>query len=442
MAIYSSAVRKEKIQSIVQNDTPVKTGEKVFGGVPQPVYAIPIEYLSYYPNNSRFCAEAKTFEAENNRKLDISREDDLKLVEEFIWNLSPAENEKTIDSLLKNTQQKPGVVTKDGVVISGNRRLRMLNEIRRHAERYQARYPDSFQALAKFEAVVINEENLSPERLIELEVNSQFGEDAKVEYDSIQKYIAAHDQHVNFGFDEARIANNYNKKPSEVKKWLEIYELMTEYLEYTGQANHFTALKELEDPFINLNSKLKQLKAYSSSKVKWAYEPYDIEQLKFIIFDNLFARDAVGQEKRYRDILEYFNDETTWKSIANPAGPQVVPVDTLESVDDYARKYPDLPVEKVVAKRRSDFAEKNKEALEKAYTDASYKKLEIDQQWQPIDKLNRAEEALIEATAYLRHVFSSDTPVLSTEEVTMVARRIHEKAETLNGLVVQNVKSE
>lgn len=442
MAIYSSEIRKEKIQSIIRDEQPVKTGEKMFGGTPQNVYAIPIEYLSYYPNNSRFCAEAKTFEAENNRKLDISREDDFNIVEDYIWNLSKAENQRTIESLLKNTQQKPGIITKDGVVISGNRRLRMLNEIRRHPERYQAAYPDTFQKLAKFEALVINEDNLSPERLIELEVNSQFGEDAKVEYDSIQKYIAAYDQHVNFGFDEVRIANNYNKKPGDIKKWLEIYELMTEYLEYTGQFNHFTALKELEDPFINLNAKLKQLRSYSTSKVKWAYESYDIEQLKFIFFDNLFARDAVGQEKRYRDILAYFDNETTWKAIADPKGEQVVPVDSLESVNDYAKKYPDLPVDKVVAKRRSDFAEKNKEALETAYTDASYKKLEIEQKTEPIDKLKRAEESLIEATAYLSHVFASDASGLSIEEVKAITRRIHEKVEVLNGLVLRNTKSE
>lgn len=435
MTVYSSDIRKEKIQSIIQNDPPVKTGEKLFGGNPQNVYAIPVEYLSYYPNNSRFRAEAKTFEAENNRKLDISRPDDYKAVEDFIWNLSPAENEKTIDSLLKNTQEKPGIVTKDGVVLSGNRRLRMLNEICRHPEKYQARYPDNFQKLAKFEAVVIDEENLSPQRMVELEVHYQFGEDVKVEYDPIQKYIAAHDQHVEFGFDEVRIANNYNKKPSEVKKWLEIYDLMTEYLEYTGQSNHFTALRELEDPFIALNSKLKQLRSYSSSKVKWAYEEYDIEKLKYVYFDNLFARDAVNHEKRYRDILEYFNNESTWRALVEPKGSEVVPVDSMETVEEYAKKYPNLPLEKVVAKRRSDFAEKNKSALEGAYVEANYKKLDLDQKTEPIDKLRKAEESLIEATAYLQHVFSSELEGLSKQELRDISSRIQEKATILNGIV-------
>ncbi len=440
MAVYSSDIRKEKIQSITQNDPPVKTGEKLFGGNPQNVYSIPIEYLSYYPNNSRFRAEAKTFEAENSRKLDISRADDYKAVEDFIWNLSTTENEKTIESLLKNTQEKPGIVTKDGVVLSGNRRLRMLNEIRRHPEKYQARYPDTFQKLAKFEAVVIDEENLSPERMVELEVHYQFGEDVKVEYDPIQKYIAAHDQHVEFGFDEVRIANNYNKKSSEVKKWLEIYDLMTEYLDYTGQTNHFTALRELEDPFIALNSKLKQLNSYSSSKVKWAYEQYDIEKLKYVYFDNLFARDAVNQEKRYRDILEYFNNESTWRALVEPKGAEVIPVDSMDTVEVYAKKYPELPLDKVVAKRRSDFAEKNKSALEDAYVEANYKKLDLDQRSEPLDKLRKAEESIIDATAYLQHVLSSEAQGLSKQELREISNRIQERAAALNSIVYSHVE--
>lgn len=435
MTVYSSDIRKQKIQSIIQHDPPVKTGEKLFGANPQPVYAIPLEYLSYYPNNSRFRAEAKTFEAENNRKLDITREEDFTQVEDFIWNLSTAENEKTIESLLRNTQEKPGIVTKDGVVLSGNRRLRMLNEIRRHPERYQSRYPDTFQKLAKFEAVVIDEENLSAERMVELEVHYQFGEDVKVEYDPIQKYIAAHDQHVDFGFDVARIANNYNKKAAEVTKWLEIYDLMTEYLDFTGQTNHFTALRELEDPFIALNTRLKQLRTFSYSKVKWAYEQYDIEQLKFSYFEYLFARDAVNQEKRYRDILDYFNNEDTWRAISEPKGTQVVPVESIAPVEDYAKQFPDLPIDKVVAKRRSDFAEKNKNALESAYIDANYKKLDIDKKTEPLDKLKNAEDSLTEATTYLQHVFSSELKGMSIEEIRSMSEVIQIRAAALQSVV-------
>jgi len=158
-----------------------------------PVYRIPLQYLSYNPYNTRFLAQAKTLERRFGCKLSDENPAHLKEIEKFIWNEKKVQNESTINSLIKYGQLHPGVVTSDGIILAGNRRFRLLNEISRNPDKYE-NSKISLAGLDFFEAVILDKEQLGEKEIIDYESFYQFEVEDKVEYNPIQKYIAEYTQ--------------------------------------------------------------------------------------------------------------------------------------------------------------------------------------------------------------------------------------------------------
>ena len=183
--------RRAKLQEI-RNSGRVISTVKVPGRGVQNVYKIPLQYLSYNPYNTRFLAQAKTLEKRLGRQLRDDDPEDVKQIEEFIWEEKESKNNSTIDSLVKDGQLVPGVVTIDGVILSGNRRFRLLNEITRNPEKWAAGNAN-IDGLDFFEAAILDEE-LDQKGIIRYESFYQYGAEDKADYDPIQKYIAADTQ--------------------------------------------------------------------------------------------------------------------------------------------------------------------------------------------------------------------------------------------------------
>ena len=95
------------------------------------VYEIDLEYLLYNPYNGRIASLVKSYEKQNGRTLDPSDQEDKKMIEGFLWESNISSNKTTKQSLKDHKQLKYGIVTKDGVIIDGNRRAILLNEIYR-----------------------------------------------------------------------------------------------------------------------------------------------------------------------------------------------------------------------------------------------------------------------------------------------------------------------
>lgn len=411
----STDIRKIKISEIIKGN-PTRTGEKLFGSTPRNVYAIPLEYLTYNQENTRFLAEAKTFEAEYGRELDVSKSEDYDRIEDYIWEYSKDRNERTILSLLEDGQQKPGVITSAGVVLSGNRRLRLLNEIKRNPNRWGKNNRERLEELMNFEAVVLEDSELTPARLISLETHYQFGEDGKVDYNPIQKYLAAYNHTHSYEMDIKRVAQNFNVKTNEVKKWLEVYDLMIEYLEHTGQNNRFTALEKLEDPFLALNSFLKQLEKHTTSKVRWVYDDVDIEELKGIYYDNLFG--GVLGEKSYRDIIKFFQDENIWKEYSSKMSG--IDITTLLDINSYEMRYPDLKQDQVAEMRRADFAAIKGEEIKGAFANANFRESLTQYKAMPLTKAHELGTASSTILDYFKGVASRGKTLNEKPELLVI----------------------
>lgn len=311
----NAAERKTKLQELISTKTPVRTGipimyhneRKLFDA-----YEIPLEYLVYNPYNGRIGSVVKSYERQNHT-LNPEDTQDKKIIEKFLWESKIDANKKTKERLLIEHQEKHGIVTADGSIIDGNRRAMLLNNIMADET-----ITYSEKSHCKFFVAIILPEDADKKEILALETTYQMGEDAKVDYNPIEKYLKCKDLK-DEGFTNDDIRRMMDVTPGEVKTMLSALELMDDYLDAYDYSGMYTQLDKNEDSFLKLDSALKKYKAGVPSM--WAYDPdADVSDLKLIAFDYIRSR---FEQTLFRNIItapsakkpasSFFAKEEVWK---------------------------------------------------------------------------------------------------------------------------------
>lgn len=301
-------------------------------------YAIPLEYLVYNPYNGRIGSVVKSYERQNHQ-LDPEDPGDKKIIEKFLWDSKPEANKKTKIRLLKEHQQRHGIVTADGMIIDGNRRASLLNNIMQDES-----IPFNEKSHCQFFIAVILPADADKKEILALETTYQMGEDAKVDYNPIEKYLKCKDLK-DAGFTDDDIAGMMDCKPGEVRTMLSALKLMDEYLDEYGYSGMYTQLDKNEDSFLKLDSALKKYKAGVPSM--WAYDPEaDVTDLKLIAFDYIRAnfeqtlfRDIISAPTSRKPASSFFAKQEVWEKFRDRHFATTDEVEE-ESVDDIMAKNP------------------------------------------------------------------------------------------------------
>lgn len=278
------------------------------------VYKIPLEYLVYNKYNGRILSRTKSLERQN-QLLDPETPEGKNIIENLLYESHKDRNAKTQKSLSDFGQQKVGIITRDGIIIDGNRRAMLLNRIGKD---------DYFKAVVL--PVTLEENPLEIERL---ETSYQMGEDEKLGYNANEKYIKAKEIYLKLtsatDIDIKNLSDSAVKKISdwmgedkkEIIRYLETIVLMEEYLwrwEYDGI---YTQLDKREDQFISLQKWLSTFYEKDSAKAFDGYNDSDVDDLKSIAFDYLRCS---FEGKRFRTLADgnrnnhFFGNKDIWSS--------------------------------------------------------------------------------------------------------------------------------
>ncbi len=297
MAFYTREEAKVKIETILKEQHPLKTGQTlpIRSGTKFNVYSIPVEYLAPNVLNDRIAWRIREFEASNGRKLSFDSPEDVEYVYELLEKESPKENEKTLKDLAEKGQQVDGIITKDGIIIDGNRRATLLRKLFKGAA---SKFNKNLEDFRFFNAIVLSED-IDDKEIMALETRIQIGEDKKLDYNPICMYIKV-DNLSAAGYNDQQIANYMNITESDVKEKKEIFRLMNEYLEAIGKPNHYTLLEGLEDQFINTKTVFKRMDNRTYQTYDWDYTAEDVANFKQVCYDYLRAK---FEGKKYRDVL-------------------------------------------------------------------------------------------------------------------------------------------
>ncbi|HLA55456.1 MAG TPA: hypothetical protein VK623_05120 [Flavobacterium sp.] len=311
--------RIQKIQEIINRDK-----DNPFGKMEIPwndklesknVYLIPLQYLVYNKYNGRILSRTQSLEKQE-YVLNVESEEGRAKIEQLLFDSNKSRNETTLTSINSYGQQKVGIITRDGIIIDGNRRAMLLNRGKKF---------DYFKAVVL--DVTLEEDPLQIEKL---ETTYQMGEDEKVGYNATEKYIKSKllykkltqktyssipERHTPDNDVIKKIATWMGVDISEVLKYLNTMEVMDEYLEFLEYDGIYTQLDKREDQFLNLTKWLKTFYGETSRKGFDGYENDDVDDLKAIAFDYIRAK---YEGKEFRLIAEgqrpnhFFGDREIW----------------------------------------------------------------------------------------------------------------------------------
>jgi len=300
---------KKNNKSIGSMDIWYKNGREPFQ-----VYEIDLDFLVFNRYNGRIASFVKSYETQTGKELDATKPEDVKVIEDFLWNSNLASNKATEKSITDQGQLKYGIVTKDGVIIDGNRRAMILKKV------YENNSPRYFRAIVLDETI---DEN--PKEIMRLETTFQMGEDAKVDYNAIEKYLKCEDLK-KYGFTEKEIATMMGESTeTPIKEYLSIMSLMNDYLDKLGYNGIYTRLDKTEGAFVDLNAYLDRYSNSRSKLIQWKYDESDLNDLKLIYFDyirgiyNSKKGSDSGDSKDYRFIGQtskkgsFFAKQDVWE---------------------------------------------------------------------------------------------------------------------------------
>jgi hypothetical protein len=198
-------------------------------------YRLPIKLLVFNIGNGRFRAELLATEKRLNRKLDATKENDIREIQKLLLEQDENETEILKVDLKKHGQINAGIVTHDGAVINANRRMAIL----------KALYNETGDEQFAYLKVARLPKGVDAKDLWRIEANLQFGRDFRLDYGQVNELLKIRDGKNN-GLTDKQIsealAGRYSEK--KVGEKLEILKLMDSYLRSIGKPGEYTHIQQ------------------------------------------------------------------------------------------------------------------------------------------------------------------------------------------------------
>lgn len=393
------------------------------------VYKIPLDYLIYNKYNGRIGSEVLSYEKQNG-PLNPEVAKDSKRIEDFLFELKKDRNKATMDSLRKIGQQRYGIVTSDGKIVDGNRRAMLLNRLfHKHEE---LGYSHAEVEKCQYFLAIILPDDAEEKDIQKLETIYQMGEDDKLDYEPIEKYLKCKEL-LRLGFSYEDIAEFMSEKPSKIRQWKEILDLMEEYLKEYEYDGIYTRLEKREGPLVDLSGYLESYKKRGANVSNaWLYQDSDISDLKRVCFDYIRAR---YEGKEFREIAKTGKDgsiffhEDLWKDFLE--NHYSVPGDE-ETVQELREKHPEEDDLSQLLKRRDEDWIKSAKGLLKGNLNRYTRKLEDKRAAnKPAELIERALNAL-QAVDQEQETFYEDATILNMiKEIGKITWNMKKKLERL-----------
>ena len=323
------------------------------------VWRIPLDYLIYNKYNGRIGSDVLSYEKQNG-ELDAEKDTDSEIIEKFLYESKVDRNKTTMESLLEIGQQRYGIVTSDGIIVDGNRRAMLLNRL--FHKREDLGYTYAQVDHCQYFLAIILPDDAEEKDIQQLETIYQMGEDDKLDYNPIEKYLKCKELK-RLGFSDEDIAEFMSEKPGQIKEWLKILTLMEEYLQEYGYDGIYTRLEKTEGPFVDLENYLDSYAKRGANvrNADWTYTDSDISDLKLVCFDYIRAR---YEGKEFRDIAKTGKDgsifffKDLWEDFLKQHQ-ENTPTDE-ETVEELRQRCPDEDLSLLLKQRDNTWIEQAK----------------------------------------------------------------------------------
>ena len=361
------------LQEGIDNGTVIKTKQVVkmtVDGITDnySVFQVRLENLFYNDQNDRIATWVSQYKAEHGEES-LTRENietyNMK-IQDFIEKSNPERLKQTQANIALLGQQKYGVVLNDGRIIDGNRRFTCLRNLSKDSDKYHY-----------FETVILEKDyEHSAKQIKMLELQIQIGEEARVDYDPIDRLVGIYRD-----IEESKLltvdeyVRSTGQKKKDVEKDLDVARLLVEFLEAIKAPKQYYLAREmkLDGPLRELFAILKNIKDEDKR-----------QEVKYIVFTN-FLMQPQGDMTRFVRKL---------KGVANSSYIDEFIEKEMDITEDILDGLPDngTVTSDTIAKVRAD--EEVREELEKTMDVVSNKVKATETRNKPNQMLTKAVDSI------------------------------------------------
>ena len=222
-------------------------------------YKLPRKLVYYNIKNGRFAKEYIKIIREEGGSLKPEIPEDAKKIQELLVSLKPNDTRRTREDIIKKGQTELALITRDGYLIDGNRRMAILTSL----------FKETSDEKYDFIKVARIEESISSKDLWAMEAGISLGQDPKSRYGAINELLKLEEGR-NAGFTNKEIADKLYgiDDESEIAYKLARLDLMKKYLkQYYGDDENFTPIEGYNEHFIDLQDILHNAKK-TNKKIK------------------------------------------------------------------------------------------------------------------------------------------------------------------------------
>lgn len=228
------------------------------------IFQLSIEMLYFNVSNGRFVAEKKLKEKELGFEIDPTNPSHEKYFIELLLPNTDKKSHNFIADIKKYNQIEPGIITADGFIIDGNRRLAALKIL------------NSQEGNGKYSKILVHRlpSNIPPSEIYKLEVQTQIKDPMKLKYNSINDLLKIKDGLKYYTEEELADVLGWNSK--KVKEYKDRLGLIDEFLMSINREGEYFLLINYDTHFVEFQKQLK--------KVKKILDPIQLDEL-FDIFN-------------------------------------------------------------------------------------------------------------------------------------------------------------
>ena len=335
-------ILESHIQSKLE-DTGSRTNQIPFrdweGKVTKEIFRLPIEYCKFRINNGRIRSRVKSHEKTKGPLL-LDDEGAQKIIFQFLAEQDPTENNALKSLLKKSGQKEPAIITADGFLINGNRRLWALKTLREEGEGEKFKYINVVVLPGSDKADAPTYEDIA---LLELRLQNQ--KTGKSEYTGIDKALQTRD-YVRDGSitlkeilkDDPVYANLTEKEfEKELKNFerdnFDTLDLVDKYLKSRKQEGDYDSISDRWLSFQELTQKI--ISKFSDEKFlsKYKIEETDKGLIQAAAFNFIQLKNTAHIAPKNINLIR---DITKWIEIDKKAFLKIGKIENNDSDDEWA----------------------------------------------------------------------------------------------------------
>ncbi len=268
-------------------------------------YRFPIKLLRYNSENGRLAMEIREWEA-NHHPLDSSDLKDAIVIRDLLLGLEQIATERLQEDLEQKGQMDPGVITFDGVVINGNRRMAVLEALHREHSVSKWEY---------LEAVRLPRSISQPD-LWKIEAGLQLSKDKVAEYHPVNELLKIKQGIEQKLSPEQIAAAMYGRTPEEVEEALARLNLIDDFLAFFGAPGNYGLIKKhgLHEYFIDIQKHI--LPVWDRMEVPNALRKKYFQATFLFIRAGILGQD--NQSKKKKSGITHWDIRKLGKVFENP----------------------------------------------------------------------------------------------------------------------------